>query len=152
HSRPIDTCWKAEIVHSCPSMLLAPMWTSPSCTRTFVPWPIHDQRPRCSRASLPISSVTPGPTKAIPSVTSRPRKRSFSHASRTNNRPYLRLNMPCARRNRSSVSGPPCRGGGKYGRLFVRLAWRSEEHTSELQSRSDIVCRLLLEKKKIGDA
>src|SRR6266536_5888716 len=26
--------------------------------------------------------------------------------------------------------------------------WRSEEHTSELQSRVDIVCRLLLEKKK----
>src|SRR5206468_8075261 len=29
----------------------------------------------------------------------------------------------------------------------VRLE-RSEEHTSELQSRSDLVCRLLLEKKK----
>src|SRR2546428_3828267 len=28
------------------------------------------------------------------------------------------------------------------------LAQRSEEHTSELQSRSDLVCRLLLEKKK----
>src|SRR5947207_6927049 len=28
---------------------------------------------------------------------------------------------------------------------------RSEEHTSELQSHSDIVCRLLLEKKKIND-
>src|SRR5438034_7812881 len=29
------------------------------------------------------------------------------------------------------------------------LAWmRSEEHTSELQSHSDLVCRLLLEKKK----
>src|SRR2546421_770321 len=27
---------------------------------------------------------------------------------------------------------------------------RSEEHTSELQSRSDLVCRLLLEKKKIS--
>src|SRR5207249_9656745 len=26
--------------------------------------------------------------------------------------------------------------------------WRSEEHTSELQSRFDLVCRLLLEKKK----
>src|SRR5260221_11391427 len=25
--------------------------------------------------------------------------------------------------------------------------WRSEEHTSELQSHSDLVCRLLLEKK-----
>src|SRR2546421_7129591 len=28
-------------------------------------------------------------------------------------------------------------------------AKRSEEHTSELQSRSDLVCRLLLEKKKL---
>src|SRR2546428_10075240 len=28
------------------------------------------------------------------------------------------------------------------------LTYRSEEHTSELQSRSDLVCRLLLEKKK----
>src|SRR5260221_11346262 len=28
------------------------------------------------------------------------------------------------------------------------LAMRSEEHTSELQSHSDLVCRLLLEKKK----
>src|SRR6266536_5821091 len=27
-------------------------------------------------------------------------------------------------------------------------SWRSEEHTSELQSRVDLVCRLLLEKKK----
>src|SRR5947207_11207477 len=27
---------------------------------------------------------------------------------------------------------------------------RSEEHTSELQSHSDLVCRLLLEKKKLG--
>src|SRR5260221_2933312 len=32
--------------------------------------------------------------------------------------------------------------------LFVRLPDRSEEHTSELQSHSDLVCRLLLEKKK----
>src|SRR2546428_201281 len=30
----------------------------------------------------------------------------------------------------------------------VQLKRRSEEHTSELQSRSDLVCRLLLEKKK----
>src|SRR5438067_6903001 len=28
------------------------------------------------------------------------------------------------------------------------VAYRSEEHTSELQSRFDLVCRLLLEKKK----
>src|SRR5438874_8721889 len=30
-----------------------------------------------------------------------------------------------------------------------RVPYRSEEHTSELQSRRDLVCRLLLEKKKI---
>src|SRR5690349_22861428 len=32
--------------------------------------------------------------------------------------------------------------------LTVVAAKRSEEHTSELQSRRDLVCRLLLEKKK----
>src|SRR2546429_5134341 len=31
---------------------------------------------------------------------------------------------------------------------IVKLARRSEEHTSELQSRLHLVCRLLLEKKK----
>src|SRR2546428_5301949 len=31
---------------------------------------------------------------------------------------------------------------------FREHTLRSEEHTSELQSRSDLVCRLLLEKKK----
>src|SRR3712207_7629885 len=33
----------------------------------------------------------------------------------------------------------------------VRLDRRSEEHTSELQSRQYLVCRLLLEKKKTHD-
>src|SRR2546421_7082138 len=35
---------------------------------------------------------------------------------------------------------------GSSPQIHARL--RSEEHTSELQSRSDLVCRLLLEKKK----
>src|SRR5438132_8071706 len=39
----------------------------------------------------------------------------------------------------------PGRGAGRRGR---RRRERSEEHTSELQSHSDLVCRLLLEKKK----
>src|SRR5699024_11644030 len=33
------------------------------------------------------------------------------------------------------------------GHLMFLLCTRSEEHTSELQSRFDLVCRLLLEKK-----
>src|SRR2546430_12834295 len=32
--------------------------------------------------------------------------------------------------------------------LEIQLRQRSEEHTSELQSQSNLVCRLLLEKKK----
>src|SRR5207249_8219407 len=32
--------------------------------------------------------------------------------------------------------------------IFLEGTGRSEEHTSELQSRFDLVCRLLLEKKK----
>src|SRR5438445_8410883 len=35
-----------------------------------------------------------------------------------------------------------------YPRICRALANRSEEHTSELQSRQYLVCRLLLEKKK----
>src|SRR3712207_8513049 len=68
------------------------------------------------------------------------------------------------------VAGPPVdrAGAGAGERPGVRWAWseldgpgavllavgepgavRSEEHTSELQSRQYLVCRLLLEKKKI---
>src|SRR5260221_9840950 len=46
---------------------------------------------------------------------------------------------------------------GGFGHAHLTLAGalseesgRSEEHTSELQSHSDLVCRLLLEKKKEG--
>src|SRR2546430_12813039 len=43
-------------------------------------------------------------------------------------------------------------GSGSLQALFLVFAlmilWRSEEHTSELQSQSNLVCRLLLEKKK----
>src|SRR5439155_3655350 len=47
--------------------------------------------------------------------------------------------------------------GGDEGKVAVAIAdvrdadalLRSEEHTSELQSRGQLVCRLLLEKKKI---
>src|SRR5947207_6084871 len=37
---------------------------------------------------------------------------------------------------------------GRDGHLCSGVNSRSEEHTSELQSHSDLVCRLLLEKKK----
>src|SRR2546421_1523704 len=45
------------------------------------------------------------------------------------------------------LQGVRFRGRRHRGRGQIR-GQRSEEHTSELQSRSDLVCRLLLEKKK----
>src|SRR5690349_22554142 len=40
------------------------------------------------------------------------------------------------------------RSTGRPSASVLRVPSRSEEHTSELQSRRDLVCRLLLEKKK----
>src|SRR5438270_8749297 len=39
---------------------------------------------------------------------------------------------------------------GHHGAVGGQCVARSEEHTSELQSQSNLVCRLLLEKKKFG--
>src|SRR2546421_6704907 len=50
-------------------------------------------------------------------------------------------------RSRSGVCRGSCRQRSPVG-LCRTNRRRSEEHTSELQSRSDLVCRLLLEKKK----
>src|SRR5437016_8239584 len=46
-----------------------------------------------------------------------------------------------------------CSGSGTCGPSRLSRRWppsRSEEHTSELQSLTNLVCRLLLEKKKQG--
>src|SRR2546430_6089062 len=49
-----------------------------------------------------------------------------------------------------SFSGPiPLRANQRFRRMHWPYSLRSEEHTSELQSQSNLVCRLLLEKKKI---
>src|SRR3712207_7479823 len=54
-------------------------------------------------------------------------------------------------RPRAAAAGP-CTGSAsstpERGRAGPRSVARSEEHTSELQSRQYLVCRLLLEKKK----
>src|SRR3712207_8336180 len=64
------------------------------------------------------------------------------------------LAAPAQRRGDQGAGG----GAGQHALLLQQLAGggdrlavgdRSEEHTSELQSRQYLVCRLLLEKKKI---
>src|SRR5258707_8551449 len=52
-------------------------------------------------------------------------------------------------RSSTSLTGPPICGPCRRRQRAATLAKsRSEEHTSELQSRQYLVCRLLLEKKK----
>src|SRR2546430_8511868 len=69
--------------------------------------------------------------------------------------PYTTLFRSRRGRSRSPFCSPvlavpsptsPCRD--RLDVPAIRLGDRSEEHTSELQSQSNLVCRLLLEKKK----
>src|SRR2546421_3679960 len=65
--------------------------------------------------------------------------------------PYTTLFRSCAAVGAcGGEPGERCAGelNAAWHRGPSGLAGRSEEHTSELQSRSDLVCRLLLEKKK----
>src|SRR5437667_8712450 len=78
-----------------------------------------------SSHTCPLQAITPMPLRST--VPSRERQRSINTAT-----PYTMGTL------RSALSSKACAHEG----------WRSEEHTSELQSHHDLVCRLLLEKKK----
>src|SRR3712207_8530020 len=94
-----------------------------------------------------------------------PRSTLFPYTTLFRSSSYARVRDGCRRsispRERESVCSPARQRGdsqrednnqaretGGRGSLSVRLRSRSEEHTSELQSRQYLVCRLLLEKKK----
>src|SRR2546427_10123683 len=66
--------------------------------------------------------------------------------------PYTTLfRSRCSLTTRTStmmVSGRPTLAAATTATLAAITPLRSEEHTSELQSQSNLVCRLLLEKKK----
>src|SRR2546427_8390047 len=63
---------------------------------------------------------------------------------------FRSLERPCVGES-LPLTGPrarPDRGRPEQEIVRIRRVFRSEEHTSELQSQSNLVCRLLLEKKK----
>src|SRR2546422_2713162 len=70
------------------------------------------------------------------------RRRRQAHAVVLDPGAALRASLPRARVARGGIADPRHRLPERWG---LR---RSEEHTSELQSRLHLVCRLLLEKKK----
>src|SRR5574341_2331984 len=62
--------------------------------------------------------------------------------------PSCRLHSQAGVRRGVLASGSYQEGTGKSGSYGMWNHPRSEEHTSELQSPTNLVCRLLLEKKK----
>src|SRR2546427_4969802 len=87
----------------------------------------------------PRSTLFPYTTlfRSVPNL----RRRSGSDARRRT----LRTNAPRSAGSQTKPPSPSPTSSGSEPRL------RSEEHTSELQSQSNLVCRLLLEKKKKKD-
>src|SRR2546428_2825953 len=94
------------------------------------PLPLH--------AALPISRPYLSAAVSPPSTEFPPRRRWLRFRTRGAVALARRAGSAAGTRGTSSTPRTPTHFGSE----------RSEEHTSELQSRSDLVCRLLLEKKK----
>src|SRR5204863_6433912 len=69
---------------------------------------------------------------------------NFSGGTRAS---YFRLRV--GNNGEGKINGPRRNPGWRARHSLLAAQPRSEEHTSELQSRRDLVCRLLLEKKKL---
>src|SRR5690349_22143737 len=93
-------------------------------------FPLHD--------ALPISVHTPVPQHPQLQLGSEPPKSGLGSE----------IPIPLTRRAFGPVAGGTQRPPPLVDPTDSGLGERSEEHTSELQSRRDLVCRLLLEKKK----
>src|SRR2546422_1474098 len=83
----------------------------------------------------------------------RSKQRNEKRVEHQGHRPVERLvpGPPCCFERITEGDGPECEGKRTDPDLlpfFDLRDARSEEHTSELQSRLHLVCRLLLEKKK----
>src|SRR5260221_4775312 len=78
-----------------------------------------------------------------------PRSTLFPYTTLFRSRDRVWLFLRWRWRSRHRPAAELFRNDRVAGRRYRHTLWRSEEHTSELQSHSDLVCRLLLEKKKI---
>src|SRR2546427_5422847 len=94
------------------------------------------QRKSGRKSSASTTSSSTKPEQPAPSPPSRP-VLEFSHVHAQCS--HHRVRAGRADRRHLHGAGEPCAPADRG---------RSEEHTSELQSQSNLVCRLLLEKKK----
>src|SRR5438034_1009939 len=104
----------------------------------------------CSPSSKSSPNRFPEPCPMLPSAQCS-RSRGGSRPLARGQKRSKRLGLS-TRGHISMRASPRCRVKVSPRRLRISrkasFATRSEEHTSELQSHSDLVCRLLLEKKK----
>src|SRR5205085_6183676 len=105
---------------------------------------LHCDYPYALSFSLFYTTTRPPPSSTLFPYTTLFRSRAVS-------RPRLRVRRPGARDSehaRHAVRDRERDEGTNGARRHASGVFRSEEHTSELQSQSNLVCRLLLEKKK----
>src|SRR2546430_10283250 len=78
-----------------------------------------------------------------------PARDEYPRSQARQNRPRSRISKRCTAEicSRAHVRGARGESANRPARYTVNEHTRSEEHTSELQSQSNLVCRLLLAKK-----
>src|SRR5690606_40978912 len=114
-------------------------WPTGCCSPARPSWPAAP-RPRSSRTS---SAAPPSPRGGAEEERQVPRGRLLT----TRGQAFLLLGVVTTLGG--VLLGYP--DITRVGAVLVLMPLRSEEHTSELQSREKLVCRLLLEKKKKFD-
>src|SRR5438034_6168769 len=102
-------------------------------------------QPSRKRSSPPLWSETAGSAKT--SVPTPKLRRREEQAGRGQDDSLSFHDPPSIRQEPELTASRFSRGCGGRGSRGSSSLERSEEHTSELQSHSDLVCRLLLEKK-----
>ena len=113
HSRPIDTCWYAEIVHSCPITVFAPIETVPSWLRILHAVPEPRPAAELERGPRAHLEAAPGTDEGEPVEPAGGRAGGASaRPSRSDQPPYLGFSIPWRRMKRSRVGSPPRLGGG----------------------------------------
>src|SRR5207249_8422146 len=90
------------------------------------------------------------PTRRSSDLNRRNHRRNIERSTKDRARPSQKGRRGKDRRRQACLRprGKKPQGGHNRDPRRLRPCHRSEEHTSELQSRFDLVCRLLLEKKK----
>src|SRR5437016_10072406 len=128
---PADACSDARTVPSAP----APVVTSAAATG----WP-SSSTSMCRDPSGLVMAVPPGIDRLYLQRQAEPGpiRLGLAQQARTRNRSTA-----------TDLATPPALAAQAETVPDQAALWRSEEHTSELQSLTNLVCRLLLEKKKI---